>query len=221
LFTPLIFALSVIAVVYTSLVAFRQTDIKKLIAYSSVAHMGFVTMGIFSGNSIGVQGAIFQMLSHGVISGALFLCVGVIYDRMHTREIAFYGGLVNRMPWYAAVFMLFTMGNVGLPGTSGFVGEILTMAGTYHVSTWTVIVAAIGVILSPVYALTVYRRVVFGQITNPKLAGIVDLENREILIFAPLVIGTLILGLQPNLVFNLTASSVDALTAAYHAAIGH
>ncbi len=143
-----------IAIVYTSLVAFRQTDIKKLIAYSSVAHMGFVTMGIFSGNIQGEQGAIFQMLSHGVISGALFLCVGVVYDRMHTREIAFYGGLVNRMPWYAAVFMLFTMGNVGLPGTSGFVGEILTMIGAYRASTWTVIIAATGVILSAVYMLT-------------------------------------------------------------------
>jgi NADH-quinone oxidoreductase subunit M len=220
-FTPLVFVLSVIAVVYTSLVAFRQTDIKKLIAYSSVAHMGFVTMGIFSGNSVGVQGAIFQMLSHGVISGALFLCVGVVYDRMHTREIAFYGGLVNRMPWYAAVFMLFTMGNVGLPGTSGFVGEILTMTGTYQASTWTAIVAATGVILSAVYALTLYRRVIFGEITNTKLLDITDLENREILIFVPLILGTLILGVQPNLVFNLTASSVDALTAAYHAAIGH
>ena len=128
-FTPLVFVMSVIAIIYTSLVAFRQTDIKKLIAYSSVAHMGFVTMGIFSGNAIGVQGAVFQMISHGIISGALFLCVGVVYDRMHTREIAFYGGLVNRMPWYAATFLLFTMGNVGLPGTSGFVGEILTMTG--------------------------------------------------------------------------------------------
>ncbi|MBP6546621.1 MAG: NADH-quinone oxidoreductase subunit M, partial [Phenylobacterium sp.] len=146
-FTPLVFAMSVIAIIYTSLVAFRQTDIKKLIAYSSVAHMGFVTMGIFSGNEAGVQGAIFQMLSHGVIASALFLCVGVVYDRMHTREIAFYGGLVNRMPWYAAVFMLFTMGNVGLPGTSGFVGEILTMTGAYGVSTWTAIFAATGVIL--------------------------------------------------------------------------
>ena len=134
------FSLSVIAIVYTSLVAFRQTDIKKLIAYSSVAHMGFVTMGIFSGNCRASRARIFQMLSHGLISGALFLCVGVIYDRMHTREIAFYGGLVNRMPWYAATFMLFTMGNVGLPGTSGFVGEILTMTGTYRVSTWTVFV---------------------------------------------------------------------------------
>jgi len=219
-FTPLIFALSVIAVVYTSLVAFRQVDFKKLIAYSSVAHMGFVTMGIFSGNAVGEQGALFQMLSHGVISGALFLCVGVVYDRMHTREIAFYGGLVERMPWYAATFMLFTMGNVGLPGTSGFVGEILTMTGTYGVSTWTVIVAATGVILSAVYALTLYRRVVFGTITNPKLAGIGDLDWREVAIFAPLIAATLVLGVQPSLVMNLTQASVDHLVSAYQAAIG-
>ena len=163
------FALSVIAIVYTSLVAFRQTDIKKLIAYSSVAHMGFVTLGIFSGNVWGVQGAIFQMLSHGVISGALFLCVGVVYDRMHTREIAFYGGLAKRMPWYAATFMVFTMGNVGLPGTSGFVGEILTMTGSYGVATWAVFIAATGAILSAVYALTLYKRVVFGELVNPEL----------------------------------------------------
>ncbi|HEX5380583.1 MAG TPA: NADH-quinone oxidoreductase subunit M [Phenylobacterium sp.] len=219
-FTPLVFALSVIAVVYTSLVAFRQTDIKKLIAYSSVAHMGFVTMGIFSGNDVGVQGAIFQMLSHGVISGALFLCVGVVYDRMHTREIAFYGGIVNRMPLYAAVFMLFTMGNVGLPGTSGFVGEILTMTGTYQVSTWTALVAASGVILSAVYALSLYRRVVFGELTNPALAGIADLEIREVAIFVPLVLSTLYLGVQPGVVFNLTQASVDNLVAVYRAAIG-
>ena len=219
-FTPLIFALSVIAVVYTSLVAFRQTDIKKLIAYSSVAHMGFVTMGIFSGTITGEQGAIFQMLSHGVISGALFLCVGVVYDRMHTREIAFYGGLVTRMPWYAATFMLFTMGNVGLPGTSGFVGEILTMTGTYGVSTWTAIVAATGVIFSAVYALSLYRRVVFGTITNTKLSDITDLDWREVAIFAPLVAATLILGVQPGLVMNLTQASVDHLVSAYQAAIG-
>jgi NADH-quinone oxidoreductase subunit M len=219
-FTPLIFALSVIAVVYTSLVAFRQVDIKKLIAYSSVAHMGFVTMGIFSGNAVGEQGALFQMLSHGVISGALFLCVGVVYDRMHTREIAFYGGLVERMPWYAATFMLFTMGNVGLPGTSGFVGEILTMTGTYGVSTWTAIVAATGVIFSAVYALTLYRRVVFGTITNPKLAGIGDLDWREVAIFAPLIAATLVLGVQPGLVMNITQASVDHLVSAYQAAIG-
>ena len=210
-FTPLVFAMSVIAIIYTSLVAFRQTDIKKLIAYSSVAHMGFVTMGIFAGNEQGIQGAIFQMLSHGLISGALFLCVGVIYDRMHTREIAFYGGLVTRMPVYAAVFLLFTMGNVGLPGTSGFVGEILTMAGAYGASTWTALFAATGVILSAVYALTLYRRVVFGTLDNPKLAEITDLEWREIAIFAPLIIGTLWLGVQPDPVFNTTAASVERL----------
>jgi NADH-quinone oxidoreductase subunit M len=220
LFTPLIFALSVIAIVYTSLVAFRQTDMKKLIAYSSVAHMGFVTMGIFSGNATGEQGALFQMLSHGVISGALFLSVGVVYDRMHTREIAFYGGLVNRMPWYAAVFMLFTMGNVGLPGTSGFIGEILTMTGTYGVSTWTAIVAATGVILSAVYALNLYRAVIFGNLVNPKLAGIGDLDWREVAIFAPLIAATLVLGVQPGLVMNLTQASADHLVSAYQAAIG-
>jgi NADH-quinone oxidoreductase subunit M len=220
MFGPLVFALSAIAVIYTSLVAFRQTDIKKLIAYSSVAHMGFVTMGIFSGNAAGEQGALYQMISHGVISGALFLCVGVVYDRMHTREIAFYGGLVNRMPWYAAVFMLFTMGNVGLPGTSGFVGEILTMTGVYQVSTWTALFAATGVILSAMYALTLYRRVVFGEMTNPKLATITDLDWREWAIFLPLIVSTLYLGVQPNSVFNLTAASVDHLVAAYQAAIG-
>ena len=219
-FTPLVFALSTIAIVYTSLVAFRQTDIKKLIAYSSVAHMGFVTMGIFSGNVQGEQGAIFQMLSHGVISGALFLCVGVVYDRMHTREIAFYGGLVSRMPWYAAVFMLFTMGNVGLPGTSGFVGEILTMTGTYQVSTWTAVVAASGVILSAMYALTLYRRVIFGEMTNPALASITDLDVREALIFVPLILSTLYLGVQPDVVFQVTDSSVQALVGAYQAARG-
>ena len=220
LFQPLVFAMSAIAIVYTSLVAFRQTDIKKLIAYSSVAHMGFVTMGIFSGNTAGEQGALFQMLSHGLISGALFLCVGVVYDRMHTREIAFYGGLTNRMPWYAAVFMLFTMGNVGLPGTSGFVGEILTMTGTYKASTWTALFAATGVIFSAMYALTLYRRVMFGEIVNPELKTITDLDKREILIFAPLIIGTLVLGVYPNLVFNLTASSVDGLVGAWRAAVG-
>ncbi len=214
-FTPLVFTLSVIAIIYTSLVAFRQVDIKKLIAYSSVAHMGFVTMGIFSGNAQGVQGAIFQMLSHGVISGALFLCVGVVYDRMHTREIAFYGGLTERMPLYAATFMLFTMGNVGLPGTSGFIGEILTMTGVYHASTWTVLFAASGVILSAVYALSLYRRVMFGEITNPKLMTITDLNWREVAIFVPLIFGTLWLGLQPGVVFNLTAASVDRLVDAY------
>ena len=219
-FTPLIFTLSVIAIVYTSLVAFRQTDIKKLIAYSSVAHMGFVTLGIFAGNAQGVQGAIFQMLSHGVVSGALFLCVGVVYDRMHTREIAFYGGLVNRMPWYAATFMIFTMANVGLPGTSGFVGEILTMTGTYAVSTPAVIVAATGVILSAVYALSLYRRVIFGEIANSQLSAIADLNWREVVVFAPLILGTIALGFYPRAIFDITQSSVNALSTAYHAATG-
>ena len=224
MFAPLVFGLSVIAIVYTSLVAFRQTDIKKLIAYSSVAHMGFVTMGIFSGNVLGVQGAVFQMISHGLVSGALFLCVGVVYDRMHTREIAFYGGLVNRMPWYAAVFMLFTMGNVGLPATSGFVGEILTMTGVYGAAfgsgTWTALFAATGVILSAVYALTLYRRVVFGEIVNPKLAAITDLDWREVVIFAPLIAGTLLLGVYPHVVLGETQAAVERLVDAWRAAAG-
>lgn len=220
MFAPLVFALSAIAVVYTSLVAFRQTDIKKLIAYSSVAHMGFVTMGIFAGNALGVQGAVFQMLSHGLISSALFLCVGVVYDRMHTREIAFYGGLTSRMPWFAAIFLMFTMANVGLPGTSGFIGEILTLTGIYGVSTWTALFAATGVIFSAVYALTLYRNVMFGEITNPALKLITDIDKRELLIFAPLIIGTLWLGVQPGLVLDYTAASVEALTSAYQLATG-
>ena len=219
-FTPLIFALSVIAIVYTSLVAFRQTDMKKLIAYSSVAHMGFVTLGIFSGNLQGEQGALFQMLSHGVISGALFLCVGVVYDRMHTREIAFYGGVVNRMPLYAATFMLFTMGNVGLPGTSGFVGEILTLTGTYGAATWPAIVATTGVVLSALYALTLYRRVVFGEMTNPALAAIGDLGGREVFVFVPLIGATLILGLHPAVVLDVTSASAQHLVSAFRAATG-
>jgi NADH-quinone oxidoreductase subunit M len=212
-FTPFVFALSVIAIVYTSLVAFRQLDIKKLIAYSSVAHMGFVTMGIFSMNAQGVEGAIFQMLSHGVISGALFLCVGVIYDRMHTREIAAYGGLVNPMPLYAMVFMLFTLGNVGLPGTSGFIGEFLTMTGAFQANTWVAAGAATGVILSAVYALTLYKRVVFGQIADVRLETIDDLVAREALMFLPLAAATLAIGVFPTLVTDLTSSSVDALLA--------
>ena len=207
LFQPLMFILSVIAIIYASLVAFRQTDIKKLIAYSSVAHMGFVTLGIFSFTQIGIQGAIFQMLSHGVISGALFFCVGVIYDRMHTREIAFYGGLVHRMPAYAALFMLFSMANVGLPGTSGFVGEILTMVGGFQASTWAAAGAAVGVILAAVYMLTVYRRVVFGEMTNDKLSLIKDLTATEIFILGLLAISTLILGVFPSLIFDMTAGS--------------
>jgi NADH-quinone oxidoreductase subunit M len=214
-FTPFMFALSVIAIVWASLVAFRQLDMKKLIAYSSVAHMGFVTLGIFSGTMQGIQGAIFQMLSHGVISGALFLCVGVVYDRMHTREIAFYGGLVNRMPVYAAIFMLFTMGNVGLPGTSGFPGEILTMVGAFQVNAWVAAGACLGVIFSAAYALTLYRKVAFGVIENPKLDGIADLDAREWITFLPLVVATLIMGLAPGYVLDFTRASAEAVAAAY------
>ncbi|OYW80996.1 MAG: NADH-quinone oxidoreductase subunit M, partial [Asticcacaulis sp. 32-58-5] len=220
MFTPFVLALSVIAIVYTSLVAWRQTDIKKLIAYSSVAHMGFVTMGIFAGNQAGVQGAVYQMISHGVISGALFLCVGVVYDRMHTREISFYGGLTNLMPHYAFVFLLFTMANVGLPGTSGFVGEILTMTGAYQASTWAALIAATGVIWSAVYALNLFKNVMYGPVTNPKLEGIKDLTAREIMIFVPLVAGTLLLGIYPAFIFDFTTVSVDALVGVYQAAIG-
>ncbi|MBS0384836.1 MAG: NADH-quinone oxidoreductase subunit M [Proteobacteria bacterium] len=217
-FTPMMFALSVIAIVWASLVAFRQLDMKKLIAYSSVAHMGFVTLGIFSGTMQGIQGAIYQMLSHGVISGALFLCVGVIYDRMHTREIAFYGGLVNRMPVYAAVFMLFTLGNVGLPGTSGFPGEILTMVGAFQINAWFVAVAATGVILSAVYALTLYRKITLGVIINAKLGGIADLESREWVQFVPLVVATLAMGLAPHYVLQFTEATARAIATAYSGA---
>ncbi|RVA26031.1 NADH-quinone oxidoreductase subunit M, partial [Mesorhizobium sp. M7A.F.Ca.CA.004.11.2.1] len=188
MFAPLVFALSVVAIIYTSLVALMQEDMKKLIAYSSVAHMGFVTMGIFAMNQEGVQGAIFQMLSHGLVSGALFLCVGVIYDRMHTREIAAYGGLVNNMPKYATVFLIFTMANVGLPGTSGFVGEFLTMLGVFRVNTWVAFFAATGVILSAAYALWLYRRVIFGALTKDSLKGLLDLSLREKVIIYPLVV---------------------------------
>ncbi len=220
LFAPLVFALSVIAIVYASLVAFRQTDIKKLIAYSSVAHMGFVTMGIFAGTEQGLQGAMFQMLSHGVVSGALFLCVGVIYDRMHTREIAFYGGLVNRMPVYAALFLLFTMGNVGLPGTSGFPGEMLTMTGVFRVNPLVAAGAALGVIFSAVYALTLYRKVALGPIVNPKLETIADLDAREWVMFVPLAVATLWLGLAPDMMLDFTKASVEALSRTYQDAIG-
>jgi NADH-quinone oxidoreductase subunit M len=211
LFQPLMFILSVIAIIYASLVAFRQTDIKKLVAYSSVAHMGFVTLGIFSFTEVGIQGAIFQMISHGIISGALFFCVGVIYDRMHTREISFYGGLVHRMPVYAALFMLFSMANVGLPGTSGFVGEILTMVGGFQASTWAAAGAALGVILSAVYMLTLYRRTVFGEMTNEKLMDIRDVNASEFFILGLLAISALVFGVLPSLAFDLTKGSTDAI----------
>jgi len=186
-FAPLVFSLSVIAIIYTSLVALMQEDIKKLIAYSSVAHMGFVTMGIFAGTTQGVAGGVFQMVSHGIVAGALFLCVGVVYDRLHTREISAYGGLVNRMPLYAMVFMVFTMANVGLPGTSGFVGEFMTLIGTFKVSVPTAALASTGLILSASYALWLYRKVIFGTLTKPSLASIKDLTFREGLILVPLV----------------------------------
>jgi len=209
--TPLVLWMSAIAIVYTSLVALAQEDMKKLIAYSSVAHMGYVTMGIFAANQQGVDGAIFQMISHGFISGALFLCVGVIYDRMHTREIDAYGGLVNRMPAYALIFMFFTMANVGLPGTSGFVGEFLTLVGVFQVNTWVAAVATSGVILSAAYALWLYRRVVFGDLIKESLRTITDMNKRERAIFAPLVVMTLLLGVYPRLVTDITGPSVEAL----------
>jgi len=210
-FAPLIFTLSVVAIIYTSLVALVQEDMKKLIAYSSVAHMGFVTMGTFSLTLQGVQGAIFQMLSHGIVSGALFLCVGVVYDRLHTREIARYGGLVNNMPKYALVFMLFTMANVGLPGTSGFVGEMLTLVGAFKANTWVALLATTGVILSAAYALWLYRRVVFGELTKDDLKAMVDLTPREIAIIAPLVFLTLFMGIYPAPFLDVMAVSVNHL----------
>jgi len=216
---PLVLWLSAIAIVYTSLVAMVQEDMKKLIAYSSVAHMGFVTMGIFAANQQGLDGAIFQMISHGFISGALFLCVGVIYDRMHTRDIDAYGGLVNRMPAYAAVFMLFTMANVGLPGTSGFVGEFLTLVGVFQVNTWIGVIAATGVILSAGYALWLYRRVVFGDLIKESLKSITDMDRRERMIFAPLIVMTLLLGVYPSLVTDMIGPSVAALLTQYDTAL--
>ena len=208
---PLVFTLSVVAIIYTSLVALMQEDMKKLIAYSSVAHMGFVTMGIFAMNQEGVQGAIFQMLSHGLVSSALFLCVGVIYDRMHTREIAAYGGLVNNMPKYAVAFMIFTMANVGLPGTSGFVGEFLTLLGVFRVNTWVALFATTGVILSACYALWLYRKVIFGALTKESLEGLLDLSPREKAILYPLIVLVIFFGVYPAPVFDATASSVEAL----------
>ncbi len=210
-FAPMVFALSVIAIIYTSLVALMQEDMKKLIAYSSVAHMGYVTMGTFAMNVEGIQGAIFQMLSHGLVSGALFLCVGVVYDRMHTREIAAYGGLVNNMPKYAVVFLIFTMANVGLPGTSGFVGEFLTLLGIFKVNTWVALFATTGVVLSAGYALWLYRKVVFGALTKDSLKGMLDLSTREKAIIYPLVALVILFGVYPAPVFDATSASVQAL----------
>ncbi len=217
MFAPMVFALSVIAIVYTSLVALAQEDMKKLIAYSSVAHMGFVTMGIFAANMQGIQGGIIQMISHGIVSGALFICVGIIYDRMHTRMIADYGGLVNRMPVYAFAFMVFTLANVGLPGTSGFVGEFLTIVGVFQVNTWVALIAATGVILSAGYALWLYRRVVFGELVKDALKAIPDMGLREKVVMAPLIAATIILGVYPIPMFDITAASVENLIQEYRA----
>lgn len=218
-FAPLVFTLSAIAIIYTSLVALMQEDIKKLIAYSSVAHMGFVTMGIFAGTLQGVAGGVFQMVSHGIVSGALFLCVGIIYDRMHTREIAAYGGLVNRMPLYALVFMVFTMANVGLPGTSGFIGEFMTLLGTFKVSLPTTVFATTGVILSAAYALWLYRKVVFGALVKPSLMTIKDLTARECLILFPLVALTILFGVYPKPVLDMSEASVQQLVTNYNTAV--
>ncbi len=212
-FQPLVYTLSVVAIIYTSLVALMQEDMKKLIAYSSVAHMGFVTMGIFSFTRQGIDGALFQMVSHGLVSGALFLGVGVVYDRMHTREIAAYGGLVNRMPLYAFVFMFFTMANVGLPGTSGFVGEFLTLLGTFQDNTWVAFFATTGVILSACYALWLYRRVVLGKMEKSSLAHIVDMTPRELAMMAPLVVLTLFFGIYPSPLLDVFGAPVEAILA--------
>ena len=218
-FAPLVFAMSVIAIIYTSLVALVQEDMKKLIAYSSVAHMGFVTMGLFSMNPLGVQGAVFQMVSHGLVSGALFLCVGVVYDRTHTREIAAYGGLVQRMPLYAVALMIFTLANVGLPGTSGFVGEFLSLLGVFAVNSWVAFFATTGVILSAAYALFLYRRIVFGVLDKPALRGIMDLSPREIALLAPLGVLTIYYGVHPQPVLDASAASVTLLVKNYDAAL--
>jgi NADH-quinone oxidoreductase subunit M len=218
-FAPLIYALSVIAIIYTSLVALAQDDIKKLIAYSSVAHMGFVTIGIFTLTMQGLQGGIFQMLSHGIVSGALFLSVGIIYDRMHTREISAYGGLVDRMPLYAFCFMVFTLANIGLPGTSGFVGEFLSLTGAYRVNSWVAVLATTGIILSAAYALWLYRRLIFGSLEKPSLKFIQDLTWREITVMTPLVLLTIFFGFYPAPFLDASAVSVDTLIKNYHTAL--
>ncbi len=213
---PFVFTLSVIAIIYTSLVALVQEDMKKLIAYSSVAHMGYVTMGIFAANEQGLQGAIYQMLSHGIVSAALFLCVGVIYDRLHTREIAAFGGLVNNMPKYAVAFMVFTMANIGLPGTSGFIGEFLTLIGVFQVNTWVALFATTGVILSASYALYLYRRVIFGKLDKESLKALLDLSPREKLILYPMIALTVFFGFYPTPILNTTAAAVEALVNQLH-----
>jgi NADH-quinone oxidoreductase subunit M len=218
-FAPLVFGLSIVAVIYTSLVALVQEDMKKLIAYSSVAHMGFVTIGAFVMNMQGLQGSIFQMLSHGIVSAALFLCVGVVYDRMHTREIAAYGGLVHRMPRYAFTFLFFTLASVGLPGLSGFVGEFLVLLGAFKANTWVAFLAATSLILGAAYALWLYRKIVFGELTKDSLKGILDMNGREIAIFLPLVLLTIWMGVYPNSFLDPMAPAVDKLIGDYQAAL--
>jgi NADH-quinone oxidoreductase subunit M len=210
-FAPLMFTLGVVAVIYTSLVALAQEDMKKLIAYSSVAHMGVVVIGIFTFNVQGIDGALFQMISHGVVSAALFLCVGVIYDRMHTREIARYGGLGDRMPVYAFLFMLFTMASIGLPGTSGFVGEFLVLVGAFQVNLWLALLGSFGMVLGAAYMLYLYRRVIFGKLVRPDLKSILDVSPREIAIFAPLAVLTLWLGIYPSSFTAFFEASVGAM----------
>ncbi len=210
-FQPLIFTLSIIAVIYTSLVALAQEDMKKLIAYSSVAHMGFVTIGTFTLNVQGIEGAVFQMLSHGIVSAALFLVVGVVYDRVHSREIAVYGGLVNRMPAYALIFMVFMLASVGLPGTGGFVGEFLVLVGIFRVNAWAAAFTATGVILGAAYMLFLYRRVIFGQLTKDKLKALLDLSPREMAVFVPLVLLVLWMGIYPSSFLTPMHASVDNL----------
>jgi NADH-quinone oxidoreductase subunit M len=217
-FAPLIFAVSVIAVIYTSFVALAQEDMKKLIAYSSVAHMGVVTIGIFTFNVQGIDGSMFQMLSHGIVSAALFLIVGVLYDRIHSREIVSYGGLADRMPRYALVFMIFTMASMGLPATSGFVGEVLVIIGSFQVSFWLALLGGMGMILGVPYMLYLYRRVIFGIITHENLKSILDLSPREVLVFAPLVVLTFWLGIYPSAFTSFFESSVSHM-AQQHAAL--
>jgi NADH-quinone oxidoreductase subunit M len=218
-FTPLVYALSVIAIIYTSLVALAQENMKKLIAYSSIAHMGFVTMGIFAANTQGVQGAVYQMISHGLVSGALFLCVGVVYDRTHSLEIADYGGLVHRMPLYAVAFMLFTLANVGLPGTSGFIGEFLTLIGTFQANNLVAFYASFGVILSAAYALYLYRRIIFGVIEKANLMTMIDLAPREIATLLPLGLLVLYYGVHPQPIIDASAASIDSLLKGFEQAI--
>ena len=218
-FTPFIFGLSVIAIIYTSLVALAQEDMKKLIAYSSVAHMGFVTMGCFAANQQGIEGAIFQMLSHGVVSAALFLVVGIVYDRIHSREISAYGGLVHRMPFYAFIFMVFMLASVGLPGTSGFVGEFLILIGTFQVNTWVALLGATGVIIGAAYMLYLYRRVIFGELTKEDLKKILDVSPREIAVFAPLILIVFFMGIYPIPFLDVMHSSVENLLERYQSAL--